>query len=530
MDTHNTFELPQLTQNAARTRTAIYSGATSAVVPIGGMQWRFALTAACAAKVWKFRAYGKWGNDDVILMLDHSIVQQWITAALGNMDFSILPAEIITAATETVLEEALDALEQVSGLPLTVSSILLEEDTADCTPEMLPFTLTYIPSAHSGENDEAEYGGAPRFGTDEDSETLSYADTEASFTTEQDDSFFTDDEDTSGQDWNDAQSRYHGTANGAAAVPVHSEHKLPQGIPSVIHGALYVTDAEFSEDSERTLALNFPVFPQQGFAEGGTEDFTEEFAETSAKDSEPHSPLRTPAWSLTHDPPEWLAPARQQLFTPSESLEMLLKLLHQYGVPHPEGYISTERVNPLPLRIPVEIGEVRLPLRELFDVDPQDILLLDSFYPSSTEPADPMSVLLRIPNGPVLQGTRTGTTITIQEHSMSTDPATAHDAARHASSAHSHEDGFAKPVVSHADLSSIELPVRLEIDTLTMSIEQLSALSAGCLLETTRTTDAAVTLSVNGKAIGTGELVDVAGKIGVRVLTFGMNGANSPQK
>lgn len=521
MNTHHTLELPQLTQNSARTRTALYSGATSAILPIGGMQWRFALTAACTAEVWKFRAYGKWGNDDVILMLDNTIIQQWITAALGNIDFSILPDEIITAATETVLEEALDALEHHSGLPLTVSSILLEEDTADCTPEMLPFTLTYIPPAHSVETD----GSHMASGSDDENNEL-YA--PAAFTFETDNNVHAadcDDHSYAGQE--SAEQNGYNAYNGRStnnvtpdtlhAVPIRSVHQLPQGVPSVIHGALYVSDAEFDENSERTLTLSFPIAPM-----GKT-------TESLLDDEEHNDSPQQPAWSLTHEPAEGLTPARQKYFTPSESLETLLRLLHQYGVPHPEGYISTKRIHPLPLRVPVEIGEVRLPLHELFSVDPQDILLLDSFYPSATDHTETMSVLLRIPNGPVLQGTLNGTTITIEEHDMSTDPVTAHESSRHASSARNSDDGFSKPIVSHADLSSIELPVRLEIDTLTMSIEQLSTLSAGCLLETSRTTDAAVTLSVNGKAIGTGELVDIAGKIGVRVLTIGMNNAHSPQ-
>lgn len=516
MNTHHTLELPQFTQNAARTRTALYSGATSAILPIGGMHWRFALTAACTAEVWKFRAYGKWGNDDVILMLDNTIIQQWITTALGNIDFSILPDEIITAATETVLEEALDALEHLSGLPLTVSSILLEEDTADCTPEMLPFTLTYIPPDQTvGANDC--YGENPSgYGNSEPHEPSEFtfdADDNV-HTPEHEDLSFSNEENSERNEYNG----HNGMPDTQHAVPIRSVHNLPQGVPSVIHGALYLSDAEFDEDSERTLALSFPITPR--------DDHTEDAFGEEDQNASPQEP----AWSLTHEPPEGLTPARQKYFTPSESLETLLTLLYQYGVPHPEGYVSTERVHPLPLRVPVEIGEVRLPLHELFSVDPQDILLLDSFYPSTTERTDTMSVLLRIPNGPVLLGALNGTTITIQEHDMSTDPVTAYESSRHVSSGRNNEDGFSKPVVSHADLSSIELPVRLEIDTLTMSIEQLSTLSAGCLLETSRTTDAAVTLSVNGKAIGTGELVDIAGKIGVRVLTLGMNNAHSPQK
>ena len=519
MNTHHTLELPQFTQNAARTRTALYSGATSAILPIGGMHWRFALTAACTAEVWKFRAYGKWGNDDVILMLDNTIIQQWITTALGNIDFSILPDEIITAATETVLEEALDALEHLSGLPLTVSSILLEEDTADCTPEMLPFTLTYIPPDNTVESNGSYNEHPSGYGNSELHEPSEFAfDVDDNVhTPEHDDLSFAPEENSERNEHNGHSASSFMPAP-QHAVPIRSVHDLPQGVPSVIHGALYVSDAEFDESSERTLALSFPITPMDNTTE-------------SPLDEEDHTDSpQEPAWSLTHEPPEGLTPARQKYFTPSEALETLLKLLHQYGVPHPEGYISTERVHPLPLRVPVEIAEVRLPLHELFSVDPQDILLLDSFYPSTTERTDTMSVLLRIPNGPVLLGALNGTTITIQEHDMSTDPVTAYESSPHVSSPRNNEDGFSKPVVSHADLSSIELPVRLEIDTLTMSIEQLSTLSAGCLLETSRTTDAAVTLSVNGKAIGTGELVDIAGKIGVRVLTIGINNAHSPQK
>lgn len=159
----------------------------------------------------------------------------------------------------------------------------------------------------------------------------------------------------------------------------------------------------------------------------------------------------------------------------------------------------------LSLGVIVEAGEVRLALRDLFAVAPRDILLLDTFHPATN------SMVLRVAGGPCLRARYTGTRLTIEETLMTMEL----------------ED---RTVVTEAtgtprthDLKSIEVPVRLEIETLTMTVAQLGSLSPGYIMETTRPLSAPVTLSVNGKAIGTGEILDVGGRIGVRILTIGMS-------
>ena len=75
-----------------------------------------------------------------------------------------------------------------------------------------------------------------------------------------------------------------------------------------------------------------------------------------------------------------------------------------------------------------------------------------------------------------------------------------------------------------AEVKGIQLPVKLELETITLTVEELAGIHPGYIFETTKPVESPVTMKVNGKAIGIGELVDVAGKVGVRVLSLGKKG------
>ena len=83
-------------------------------------------------------------------------------------------------------------------------------------------------------------------------------------------------------------------------------------------------------------------------------------------------------------------------------------------------------------------------------------------------------------------------------------------------------------LVTASDIADIELPVHLELGPVTMRVEELSALKPGTILETLRDAKSPVSLRVNGKTIGTGELLEVAGRIAVRVTSIGNHTAEPP--
>jgi type III secretion protein Q len=77
-------------------------------------------------------------------------------------------------------------------------------------------------------------------------------------------------------------------------------------------------------------------------------------------------------------------------------------------------------------------------------------------------------------------------------------------------------------------IDELDLPVRFEIETVTLPLVQLSALRAGYVLELPGTLrDARVRLVSYGQLIGVGELVSVGEQLGVRVIEmFGSHDAD----
>ncbi len=69
-----------------------------------------------------------------------------------------------------------------------------------------------------------------------------------------------------------------------------------------------------------------------------------------------------------------------------------------------------------------------------------------------------------------------------------------------------------------ADLGDVDLPVHVEIDTLSLSIAELAALRPGYVLELPLAArDVPVRLVAYGQAIGGGRLVAVGAHLGVRI-------------
>jgi type III secretion system YscQ/HrcQ family protein len=83
----------------------------------------------------------------------------------------------------------------------------------------------------------------------------------------------------------------------------------------------------------------------------------------------------------------------------------------------------------------------------------------------------------------------------------------------------------AKPVTGVAgELSVDELPVHLAFDVghLEFNMGQLRTLREGFTFELPVTTDRLVTIRVNGRAIGHGELVEIGDKVGVRIVNWAL--------
>jgi flagellar motor switch/type III secretory pathway protein FliN len=67
-------------------------------------------------------------------------------------------------------------------------------------------------------------------------------------------------------------------------------------------------------------------------------------------------------------------------------------------------------------------------------------------------------------------------------------------------------------------LSSIEIPVVVQFANLPFTLEELSLFKEGQVIELKKAQPEIVDLTVDGKVIASGKLVDVEGKLGVRIL------------
>jgi type III secretion protein Q len=106
---------------------------------------------------------------------------------------------------------------------------------------------------------------------------------------------------------------------------------------------------------------------------------------------------------------------------------------------------------------------------------------------------------------------RAAATITGNALTLSENPIMSHNYSFNATLS----DSIDTPV----EISQLDLPLKLEIDTVSMPVAQLSALRAGYVLELpTAVPDARVRLVTYGQTIGFGELVSVGDHLGVRLI------------
>lgn len=170
------------------------------------------------------------------------------------------------------------------------------------------------------------------------------------------------------------------------------------------------------------------------------------------------------------------------------------------------------------------VSELAVPGRLLIGERTMNVTTLDSLRPGDVVlRAVPASVaaLLRDPNAAAPMqvawgryGTRqlrASASVTRNRITLTEDPTMSHDTQFNAPLT----DSIDTPV----EISELDLPLKLEIDTVSMPVAQLSALRAGYVLELpTAVPDARVRLVTYGQTIGFGELVSVGDHLGVRLV------------
>lgn len=72
-----------------------------------------------------------------------------------------------------------------------------------------------------------------------------------------------------------------------------------------------------------------------------------------------------------------------------------------------------------------------------------------------------------------------------------------------------------------ADIDAIEVEVTAQVGRVVMTLAELRRLGEGQTVEFASPVESPARLVVGGKTVATGELVDVGGRVGVRILTMG---------
>ncbi len=155
------------------------------------------------------------------------------------------------------------------------------------------------------------------------------------------------------------------------------------------------------------------------------------------------------------------------------------------------------RMADLPFPVAFELGETSLPLADLKALGVLDIVLLDrSAWPSGA------GARVRVGNVLCFQGTLEDARVRVED--FMADEAGEQQAGTRPKKA--------------ASLDELDVKLVFEVGSLSVTLEKLSAVQAGYTFELANPTGRPVTIRANGKVIGAGELLDVEGRIGVRVL------------
>ena len=173
-----------------------------------------------------------------------------------------------------------------------------------------------------------------------------------------------------------------------------------------------------------------------------------------------------------------------------------------------------------PLTARLEVGTMTLTPAELRSLCPGDILFPDDYFPKSL--GGPRLGLNLAGGGRLLfSGRARGRAFTLGGwrimNDLENDFDNPENPAETTEGAETSESGETLP---DEVVDGLAVPVLLELDSMALSLADIRALKPGYVLETKKGLDSPVTIRAAGRVVGTGELLDVAGRVGVRIKKF----------
>ncbi|KVC34427.1 type III secretion system cytoplasmic ring protein SctQ [Burkholderia pseudomultivorans] len=171
----------------------------------------------------------------------------------------------------------------------------------------------------------------------------------------------------------------------------------------------------------------------------------------------------------------------------------------------------------LPVPLVFEIGRTELTMAELADVVGGDIIAIERWHAQEQN----LLCVARLPAAPAweITGRPSGNRLTVQRiREMPLEPTrtdTSHTGAPDVSGAAASTGDTSRP------LDGLAVDLRFELPPTSMPLGELSALQPGAVIELQQGINQSVIhLVANGMLIGTGQLIAVGQKLGVRVVTL----------
>lgn len=196
------------------------------------------------------------------------------------------------------------------------------------------------------------------------------------------------------------------------------------------------------------------------------------------------------------------------LFADARGLAVVAELAGRLPVPEPGGDADWAA---LPIQLRLDAGWTDMPLSDLRGLARGDIVLLDA-----TMLHDGGGLTVRVDEATALKARLVGTTLVIDDivrTIMTEDPA--HSVPVQEPPA---ADDAAEPLL--ASLDNVNVRLTFDLGHRNLSLGELKALTPGAIFDLGRAPAQAVNVRANGALIGTGELISVADRIGVRIAVL----------
>ena len=141
------------------------------------------------------------------------------------------------------------------------------------------------------------------------------------------------------------------------------------------------------------------------------------------------------------------------------------------------------------------VGYTLLSYQDSTDIAVRDIIFFDTYFPTT------QSIVIQH-NRDWYRGRWEGTSVTLHEHIA---------------------EDFDEVSMKHSELDAVPIRIVMDIGSVLVPMKALKNIQQGYVFVTEQNTNSPVNLRIEGKRFGIGELVDVEGRIGVRLVEITMD-------